>query len=151
MQRKTAALLAGTLLATGAAAHAESEAEKAVEYRESVFHVIGHNFMPMADMVKGKIDYDAEEFATRAERVAQLARMPLEGFVEGTAGVAGSEAKPGIWSNWDDFRGKLEDLQKESAKLAKVAGKGDLQAIKPQFMAVGKACKSCHDEYKEED
>ena len=151
MQRTITTLVAGVLLAAGTTAQAETDAEKAVEYRKAVFHAMGHNFHPMADMVKGKIEFDAEEFATRAERVAQLAHMPLEGFPEGTADVGGSEAKPGIWDNWEDFTDKLETLQEKSAALAKVADGGDMEAIKPKFMATGKACKSCHDEYKEED
>ena len=151
MFRKSATLLAGALLAASTSAMAESDAEKAVEYRESVFHVMGHNFKPMAGMVKGKIAYDAEEFATRAKRVAQLAHMPLEGFKEGTADVTGTDAKASIWDNWDDFTGKMETLQEKSAELAKVAEGGDMEAIKPKFMATGKACKSCHDDYKKED
>ncbi|MFP4616148.1 MAG: c-type cytochrome [Thiohalorhabdus sp.] len=151
MHRKIATLLAGALLATGATAHAaDDEEEKAVEYRESVFHVMGHNFKPMGDMMKGEIDFDAEEFATRAERVSQLAHMPMEGFVEGTADVAGSEAKPGIWENWEDFQGKMEDLQETSAELAEVAQGGDKGAIAPKFKAVGESCKACHDDYKED-
>jgi len=151
MNRKIALMLGGAALALSATANAATEAEKAVEYRKSVFHVMGHNFHPMAEMVKGKIDFDAEEFATRAERVAQLSHMPLEGFKEGTADVGGSEAKAKIWDNWDDFQDKLTTLQEKSAELAKVAEGGDMEAIAPKFKAVGKACKSCHDDYKEED
>ena len=33
-------------------------------------------------------------------------------------------------------------------KLAQVAKGGDLNAVKAQFGATGKACKSCHDDFK---
>ena len=36
-------------------------------------------------------------------------------------------------------------------KLAEVAAGGDAAAIKAQFGELGKACKSCHDKFREED
>ena len=48
----------------------------------------------------------------------------------------------------DDFKAKLEKMQGEAAKLAEVAKGGDLAAIKAQFGETGKACKACHDKYR---
>lgn len=141
----TAALLAVTLNAG-----AQIKPEDAVHYRQGVYTALGWNFGPMAGMVKGEIPFDAKAFALRAERVAFLSTLPLEGFIPGSR-VGKTEAKAEIWDNMDDFKSKLETLQTESAKLAEVAKTATaLDAVKPQFGKVGQACKDCHDEYKEE-
>lgn len=154
MLRKTAFLAAGALLAAGpvlASGGEASEAEKAVEYRKAVFTAMGHNFHPMVAMVKGKIDWDSEDFATRADRVAALAGMPWEGFMEGTADVGHSEAKPAVWEDNKKFEDLASQLGKRTAALAEAAGGDDRKAIKKAFKKVGETCKSCHDDFKKED
>ena len=39
----------------------------------------------------------------------------------------------------------------QANELQKVAATGDQAAIKAQFGELGKACKSCHDKYREEE
>lgn len=155
--------ISGLLIATFAApVWAEDEKEEAIEYRQGVFSAIKWNFAPMAAMVKGEVEFDKDAFVMRAERVAALSKMPLEGFKEGTAmdeeghkhenhknheGYE-SHSKPEIWKDWDDFKAKMAALEEESAKLVEVAKAGDMDQIKAQFAATGKSCKSCHDEYR---
>lgn len=133
-------------------AWASDDKEDAVEYRRGVYEVIKWNFVPMAGMVKGELEYNADEFAMRAERIAALSKMPLEGFIEGTdllsMGAEKTEAKPDIWEQWDTFKEKMSSFEAEAAKLAEVAKTGDLAQIKPQFGETGKNCKSCHDEFR---
>lgn len=148
--------ISGLLIASlSAPAFAEDEKEEAIEYRQGIFNAIKWNFMPMAGMVKGEVEFNKDEFSMRADRVAALSKMALEGFKEGTAmGEAesghehGNDAKPEIWKDWDDFKAKMTALEDESAKLAEVAKGDDMDQIKAQFGATGKSCKSCHDEYR---
>jgi cytochrome c556 len=39
-------------------------------------------------------------------------------------------------------------MQSEVAKLAQVSKAGDFNALKAQVGEAGKACKACHDEYR---
>ncbi len=154
MKRKTVlACTAATLFAVAAVAHGAGKptpAERAVGYRQGVYHAIGWNFGPMAGMVKGEIPFDAKSFALRAERVAFLSTLPLEGFIPDSR-VGNTEAKQEIWDNMDDFKSKLETFQTEAAKLAEPAKTASaVDALKPQFGKVGQACKDCHDKYKED-
>jgi cytochrome c556 len=154
MLRTSVFLAAGALLAAGSAlASGEdaSDAEKAVEYRQAVFTAMGHNFGPMVAMMKGEIAWDGDAFAKRAERVAALATMPWEGFVEGTADIAHSEAKAVIWDERAEFDQLADRLGERTAALAEVAGSGDRERIGKQFKKVGETCKSCHDDFKQED
>lgn len=154
MLRKTALVTAGAMLLAGtalASGEEASDAEKAVEYRKAVFTAMGHNFAPMTAMVKGEIAWDGDEFATRAERVADLADMPWEGFVEGTADVGNSEAKAVIWEETSKFEDLQSQLAERTTALAEAAAGGaERQAVAQAFKKVGETCKSCHDDFKED-
>lgn len=151
MKRKTVlSCTAAALFTVCVGAGAQIKPEDAVHYRQGVYTAMGWNFGPMAGMVKGEIPFDAKAFALRAERVAFLSTLPLEGFIPGSR-VGKTDAKQEIWDNMDDFKSKLETLQTEAAKLAEVAKTATaLDALKPQFGKVDQSCKDCHDEYKED-
>jgi cytochrome c556 len=124
--------------------------EDAIEYREAVMEVIVWNFKPMGAMLKGKIPFDAEEFAKRAANVAALSAMPLEGFIAGSY-EGDTDASPSIETNWEDFVDKMTAFEKESRQLADVAKSAtSLPEVAPQFINTAKTCKSCHDKYKED-
>lgn len=132
------------------AAEPKSPEEMAIDYRQDAFKMIKYHFGPMAAMVKGDTEFNAEEFAKNAEAVAALSKFPINGFIEGSDKGGDTEAKADIWSNMDDFKKKMETFQVEAASLAEVAKGGDMAAIKPQFGKVGQSCKACHKEYKED-
>lgn len=141
-----AATLAGAAVATAAV-----KPEAAINYRQSVYTMIGWNFGPMAQMVKGKTAWDAAEFSKHAERIAALTPQLMEGFPEGSSTGAKTEAKPDIWKNPDDFKSKMDDLVKQSRMLAEVAKGGDEAKMKEQFKTTAGSCKSCHDKYRTDD
>jgi len=122
--------------------------EDAIEYRQAVMEIIVWNFRPMGKMVKGKIPYDAQAFAKKAENLAFLSHLPLEGFIPGSD-KGETDAKSAIWNNWEDFKAKLEAFQQESAKLAEVAKTATTaKGVKSQFIETAKTCKGCHKPYK---
>jgi cytochrome c556 len=150
VKRKLALLWTAAAISSLAVAHAAgpSPAERAVAYRQGVYHAIAWNFGPMAGMVKGEIPFDAQAFALKAERVAYLSALPLEGFIPDSV-VGRSEAKPEIWDNMDDFKAKMQSFETEAGKLAEAAKTATaVDALKPQFGKVGQSCKDCHDKYK---
>jgi cytochrome c556 len=132
---------------------ADDAKEEAVEYRRAVFEAIKWNFLSIKDMIKGKKDFNAEELAKNADRVAALSKMHLDGFIP-DSGIGSTkrknEAKPEIWKNWDDFKAKNSKFEEESAKLAEVAKSSKMEDVKPSFEATAKSCKSCHDDYRKE-
>jgi cytochrome c556 len=150
--RKIASLLAvAAALATAAAATAAVKPETAIQYRQSVYRMIGWNFMPLVAMIKNKTPWDPAEFAKHADRIAQLTPQLLEGFPEGSDNGAETEAKPDIWKNMSDFRSKMDDLVRESKALSDVAKTGDETKMREQFKKTAGACKSCHDKYREQE
>ncbi len=149
--RKTlvAAALA-SVVALPVTAHIE-RSEPLQSMRQSYFALVGMAFGPMGDMVKGKMEWNSEQFAELADDLAGLSGYGVErGFAAGSE-MGTTRAKPEIWDNMDDFKMKLAAFREEATKLNAVAASGDEAAMKAQFGAVGKTCKACHDEYKSKD
>jgi len=151
MHRTRLIFAAAATLGIAAVATAAVKPETAIAYRQAGYTMLGWNFGPMAQMVRGKTPWDAAEFARRAERVALIAPQLLEGFPEGSDTGATTEAKPDIWKNMDDFKLKMDDLVKQSKLLAEVAKSGDEAKMKEQFKQTAGACKACHEKYRSED
>ncbi|NII09925.1 cytochrome c [Oleiagrimonas sp. C23AA] len=141
--------VAATGFAVSAAALAASQSTRAIEYRQGIYHAIGWNFHPMLDMVRGKQAWNQAEFSKRAKRIAFYSQQLLEGFPAGSDKGAKTDAKPGIWSHFDDFKQKMSDFETTSAHMAQVAERGDEAASKKAFMDTAKACKACHERYRE--
>lgn len=141
-----AALLSASLATTTARA---DMAEDAIKYRQAVFTAFRWHFGAMGAMVRGKVDYDAEQFAHHATQFAALTRMPKEGFIEGSD-FGDTAAKAELWDNMDDVSQRFDQLMKDADTLAAASG-GSLDDVKGAFGAVGKSCKGCHDNYREKN
>lgn len=142
----------GLVLAVGigGAAYAQSpfdKPEKAIKYRQSAMFILAQHFGRIGNVVKGKSPYDKDAVAKDAAIAAQMSRLPWEAFGPGTDKME-SDAKPEIWTNAAKFKSAAQDMEKQLAQLAELAKGGDLNAIKAQFGATGKACKACHDDFK---
>jgi cytochrome c556 len=151
MRRSSLILAIAATLGAITGAFAAVKPETAIAYRQAGYTMLGWNFGPMAQMVRGKTPWDAAEFARRAERVALIAPQLLEGFPQGSDTGATTEAKAEIWKNMDDFKLKMDDLVKQSRLLADVAKSGDEAKMKEQFKQTADACKACHEKYRSED
>ena len=138
------------LLAIPAVAHIE-RSEPIQSLRQSYFALVGMTFGPMADMVKGKIDWDEATFQRWASDLAALSTVQVErGFAPGSE-QGKTRAKPEIWLDMDDFSEKLANFRQEAAVLSEVAMAGDRAAIGEQLSKTGGTCKACHDDYKSKD
>jgi cytochrome c556 len=151
--RRAAALgvaLLGLVAAASAQEQPPSKAEQAIKYRQSVYKVILWNFGPVAAMAQGKIPYDAAEFGRRAERVATMAPMLLEGYPEGSASEPGikTRARPEIWQNKPEFEKLMHDMENKTAALASVAKEGNFEKSKAAFGEAAAACKACHEKFR---
>jgi len=120
-------------------------AEKAVDYRESVFTVMGTHFGRIGAVVKGEAPFNKDEVAKNAAIVAMMSTLPWQAFGPGTEG---GKAKPEIWSDNAKFKAAGEKMQLAVADLNKAAQSGDQESIKKAFSAAGAACKGCHDDFK---
>ena len=136
------------LCAATAAAHTHQKPENVIHYRQSVMGLMGWNFAPLGEMVKGKEPWDAKEFALHAQRLEELAPQIAEGFTKGSDTGAETDAKAEIWTDFEDFQAKLEDYLAEAKALAEAAKTGDEAKMREQFKKTAAACKACHEKYK---
>lgn len=144
-------LFASLVVIFASTAQAQAKPEDAIKYRQALYRVLLWNWMPMNAMARGRIPFNANEFAKRSERVAGLATQLLEGYPVGSHAGAHTDAKPEIWTHFADFTTKMKSFETESAKLAVTAKGTSEEATKAQFTRVGATCKSCHDKYKIDD
>jgi len=125
------------------------DVERAQEYRQGVMNVFSWNMKAMSDMLKGKSAYDGAAFASHANDLARATSLDLlPGFPE-DSDSGETDARPDIWLNFEDFTQKLEDLRSAALALSKVAISGDKAAMGEALGKTGKACKACHDNYKD--
>lgn len=136
-----------TVLAIGAGvAFAQFQnAEKAIEYRQSVFTVMGNHFGRINAFVKGDVPYNKDEVAKNAAIVAMMSTLPWQAFGPGTEG---GKAQPAVWSDNAKFKAAGEKMQLAVADLNKAAQSGDQESIKKAFGAAGASCKNCHDDFR---
>lgn len=143
-----------SVFAFTATAHADKEDKspegQAAKYRHSTFTMIRYHFGPMGDMVKGKVDYNKDDFAKNADDLATLAALAENGFeVEGVAD--GSRAKKDIWEDKDKFDAGMKKFVEDTAALATAAKSGDMDSIKPVLLKVADDCKQCHKSFRAEE
>lgn len=130
---------------------AQDANQKAIKARQGEMQLRSFNAGPLFGMAKGQVDYDA----ALASKLAGNLKLML-GLDNGRAWAPGShnEAYPGetaalpkIWENSDigDYGKKYKQAVTE---LAAAAGNG-VDALKPAVGELGKACKGCHDEFRE--
>ena len=123
--------------------------EDAIKYRQSAFTVMGTHFGRIGAVVQGKAPYDAKTTAENASIVLMMSTLPYTAFGEGTDKGGNTKAKPEVWKEPEKFQAAAKDMQAQVVKLDAAAKSGNLDAIKVAFGDAGKACKACHDNFRE--
>lgn len=145
MKRQFLTLVTGAaLLAGGAMAH-EDVKNPTVKARMEVMETIRDNFGTIASMAQGKTAFDAAA-AANAKAAALEASTDITTVFETEAMDPKSEAKPEIWTNWDDFADKAAALETSLSGLDTES----LEAMKAGFRTVAGACGACHKAYRTE-
>ena len=140
------ALLALLSAATPALAQF-NKPEMAVEYRQSAMFLMGNHL----GRIKAQLDVSKPDLAVvraSAHVMDELKTLPFEAFLPGTDKVEDSAAKPEVWTDPDRFKKLAGEMQDRVGELDAAAKGGDVAAIRKAFEGAGKACKSCHDDFR---
>jgi cytochrome c556 len=145
-------LVALALLLAPAALSAPPPPSAIAKYRHEIMETVGGHMASLSMLVKGESDRKQDAVA-HAEAISDLSKIAGDLFPEGSGPGPGIEtrAKPAIWQDKDKFATAMKNWQTESTKLVDVARKGDMDAFRTQFQAVGKACGACHDNFREKE
>ena len=149
---RPALVAVGTLAAAlfALAANAQwQKPEDAIKYRRAVMTVMANHFGRVAAMANGKIAFDPKAAAGSAEIALTMSKLPFVAFIPGTD-KGETKAEPKIWTEPDKFKTAAEQMQENMVKLQAAVRSGNLDAIKAAVGDTGKACKNCHDNYREE-
>jgi cytochrome c556 len=100
-------------------------------------------------MLKGA-PFDAAAVQKAAQRIEFTSSMIPEVFQMDTRKFqVMTKAREGIWTNKSDFEMKARDLNDAAMAMETAAKGGDKGATLKAAGAVGKACGSCHDQFRE--
>jgi cytochrome c556 len=148
MKRTLVAAVAAVSALVAADALAQVKPEILVKQRQAAMTLQGKYFGPLAAMAQGKAPYNAGVVQRNAGFLANLSRMPWDGFDASTRDVK-SAALPVVYSDSAKFKEAAERLENETSKLYDVSRGGDEAAVKAQIGAVGKSCGGCHETFRQ--
>ena len=121
-----------------------------IEARQHNLKDLGGAFKAVNDQLKNdapqlsEIKLAAEEIRSHSQEIANW-------FPAGTGPDSGvkTEARAAIWTGEADFKAKAQAFGDEAAKLNDVLALENIEPIKAQALAVGNACKGCHDTFRQ--
>lgn len=131
------------ILAAGIASAQNMASNPVVKERIDLMGVVRVNTATLGDMASGKAPFDAARAEAAKTALAEAAaQIPARFEPQETDPV--SEAKPEIWTNWDDFVAKAQMLQ----TAAEGVDTGSLDGVKAGMGVVAGTCRECHTLYR---
>lgn len=139
-------------VAVAGAAAAQLNPSTAVVARVNGYRETGVAFKTINDQLK--TDAPAKiMLRLSARRIAQTAHDQYDWFPAGSGPAPGvkTKAKPAIWLEASGFKAAQDKLQQQAALMSQTVDGGDLTKMKAQARALGEACASCHNKYRERE
>lgn len=102
----------------------------------------------MGGMLRGRLNFDAQQFAEKAALLNEVSQQPWQYFEEASSGK--TSAKDEIWQQKQRFLQLAADLELLTGQLetSTQQPEADTEALAVQVGAVEKACESCHQEFR---
>jgi cytochrome c556 len=146
---KTNLALAITLAAVTTAAVA-GPVEEQIRFRQSAYTFLSWNTGKIKKQVIDHPEtFNKDYVAAAANAIAAIANSGLgELYGEGTdqgVGWKKTRLKPEFFQKKEEVTVAANNFNEAANELARIAGTGDIAAIKTQFGKVGESCKGCHD------
>jgi len=126
--------------------------EEVIGNRQAALREIGAAFKGITDELR-KSQPMMALIRQYAKQIDDLAKQQHLWFPPGTGPESEIEtaAKPEIWQKPAEFKAGQTAMAEQAAKLAQVAAGTDVKAIRAEWQALGRTCKSCHDKFREEE
>ncbi len=147
------AIVAAAMTAFAGTSGADEAMEKAIKARKAQMQLYAWNLGQLGAMAKGAAEYDADAASSAADNL--LALVSLKGGSmwpqgsDSTAMPGKTRAKAEAWTTYPAVVKKSEAMAAAAQQMAAAAG-GGLDSLKGAIGAVGKGCKGCHEDFREE-
>ncbi len=142
------ALLAATLLAAGCSESAkDTHPQQWLSKRKAVFKQFTATLEPLGLMARDRKPWDAAAFKSSALELQRLSTLPWPYFTA-DGNYPPTRAKPAVWDKPAEFKQAQDDFLAAVAALVAAAERGGADAGRPAVEAVEKACKACHDRFR---
>jgi len=134
---------------TAALAMSAAADQNGIDYRKHTMDSIGGHMQALGEIAKGQVDHK-DHVPVHTAGIAALSNIAPDVFGPDTKD-GDTDALPKIWEQPDLFKQKLADFQKAATDLDAIVKSGDMKNYGTALGALGKACKSCHDDFKKKD
>ena len=138
--------LTAAILGLSGMATAEDE-QHAIGYRKATMQALGAHTKATGALIKGEVSYEGH-LARHTAGIASIGGMLGDLFPEGSD-FGDTRALPAIWEKPDEFTKVVQAIRSASAALADAGKGGDMEAVRAAFGGLGKACKGCHEKFRE--
>ena len=122
------------------------DGEGNIKYRQNLMSAIGYSTGAIGDILKYRLHF-ISNIQTHANNIAADAKLISSAFqnkfVDGK-----TDAKANIWSDWEDFEKKIQDLRSAAVSLSEATADGNMEQIQGGLKNLGKACNSCHKQFR---
>lgn len=143
MKFKFAAIAFGAAMVAGLALAEGTATDPIVIAHKDLMKSFGGAAKALGGMAGGDVAFDAAAAeAAKAALVDGAAKIAT--VFEQAGSDPASEAKPEIWTNWEDFLVKAKGLGDAAAALDATT----LEGVHAGMGGVGGACKACHTAYR---
>ena len=144
-------LLAIAISLPAGAAISAGEFDWAVKARKAEMTLRAFNLGQLGAMAKGDVEYNAEAAKAAAHNLKVLSTLNgMAMWPKGSDNVAlgdKTNALPALWENFPKVMESVNALSAANETLVEAAGK-DLASLQGAMGAVGKACGSCHSQFR---
>ncbi|WP_420408606.1 c-type cytochrome [Hoeflea sp.] len=131
------------------AAFAHSGATGIVKQRMDKMGEVASQMKVIARMLNGQLEFDPAVLEASAAEIADHASGFEPLFPEDSVSPP-SEARPRIWTRWDEFLDHFGRMEARAVTLAdQVASVEDPSDLKGAFGRLAETCKSCHQDFRQ--
>ena len=144
-------LIAIVMTLPAGTAFSESEFDGAIKARKAEMTLRAFNLGQLGAMASGKMEYDADVAKAAAHNLKVMTTLNgMAMWPKGSDNAAlgdKTNALPALWENFPKAMEAVKALSAAADVMADAAGK-DLASLQGAMGDVGKACSSCHEQFR---
>lgn len=147
-------LLVAAVAAVGLSACGEAvkdtHPDQLVTKRKAIFKQFTKTLEPMGMVARGRKDYNPREFNINALELQKLTSQPWVLFTA-DSNYPPTLAKPAVWEKPAEFQSAQDKFQVTIKELVEASQGSDLERIKAAVNSVQNSCKTCHDQFRNDN